>query len=302
MHWPLAAFSVSMGVLTLATLAGVGADDRILNGAPIWLKPLHFAFSLAVYGATLAWLIPKIRRFPKTAWWAGTMIAISSLAEALIISIQAWRGTYSHFNMTTPVNTAFMHSMTVAVIVLWTSNFVAAVLVLRDRSLTPPLRWGVRIGLALAVIGMALGMLMNTPTPDQQQAMDAGLPTLVGAHNVGVEDGGPGMPLTNWSTEGGDLRIPHFVGIHALQVLPLAALAVGVAGRRRPRSRFADEGAAARFVIVLGLVWTGLLAIVTWQALRGQALIHPDAATLTATGLVVAAGAVASAVVLRARR
>lgn len=314
-HGPLAVFSAAMGLLTLATLIGLAADDRLLAGAPIWLKPLHFAFSLAVYGATLAWLIPRIRRFPKTAWWAGTMIALSSLAEAVIISVQAWRGTYSHFNQTTPVDTAFMNSMTVAVIVLWTSNLVAAVLVARDGSHPRPLRWAVRLGLALAVVGMALGMLMNPPTPEQQQALDAGLPTLVGAHNVGVADGGPGMPLTNWSTEGGDLRIPHFLGIHALQVLPAAALLLGAAGRRRrgvrgePGSaargsvpRLADEAVATRLVIGLGSVWAGLLAVVTWQALRGQALVHPDAATLAATGLVLGAGAVAAAASLRARR
>ncbi|MFJ1599614.1 hypothetical protein [Streptomyces sp. NPDC088261] len=297
LHGPLTAFSLSMGVLSLATLIGLAADDRILNGAPIWLKPLHFAFSLAVYSATLAWLLPRIRRFPRTAWWAGTLIAVSSLAEAVIISVQAWRGTYSHFNTLTPTNTAFMNSMTVAVIVLWTSNFVAAVVVLRDRSLARPLRLAVRLGLVLAVVGMSLGFLMNIPTPEQQQAVDAGLPTLVGAHNVGVDDGGPGMPLTNWSTVGGDLRIPHFVGIHALQVIPLAGAALALAGRRR--TTFADEGIQARLVLITGAAWAGLLALVTWQALRGQSLVHPDAVTLGALGALVLAAAAATAVVLR---
>ncbi|QIQ03301.1 hypothetical protein [Streptomyces liangshanensis] len=307
-----------MGVLSLATLVGLAADDRILNGAPIWLKPLHFAFSLAVYSATLAWLLPRIRRHPRTAWWAGTLIAVSSLAEAVIISVQAWRGTYSHFNTLTPTNTAFMNSMTVAVVVLWTSNFVAAVVVLRDRSLARPLRLAVRLGLVLAVVGMSLGFLMNIPTPEQQRAVDAGLPTLVGAHNVGVDDGGPGMPLTNWSTVGGDLRIPHFVGIHALQVIPLAGAALALAGRRRttradeagdeaggadkgagPGTALADEGVQARLVLVTGGAWTGLLALVTWQALRGQSLVHPDAVTLGALGALVLAVAAATAVVLR---
>ncbi|MGW4164013.1 hypothetical protein [Streptomyces sp. NPDC004788] len=302
LHRPLAVFSAAMGVVTLGALVGLAVDDRVLNGAPIWLKPLHFAFSLAVYGLTLAWLLPRVTRFPRTAWWAGTLIALSSLAEMLIIGIQAGRGTFSHFNHTTDVNTAFMNGMTVAVVVLWSSNFLAGVLVLRDRSMPAALRWGVRLGLWLAVIGMALGMLMNPPTPEQQQALDAGLPTLVGAHNVGVADGGPGMPLTNWSTVGGDLRIPHFVGIHALQVLPLAALALMRAGRRRRGSLFADERVATGLVVVLGAVWAGLIALVTWQALRGQSLVHPDAATLTVAGLLLAAGAVAAAAVLGAGR
>ncbi|MFE2639150.1 hypothetical protein ACFXKF_31075 [Streptomyces scopuliridis] len=312
LHGPLTAFSLSMGLLSLATLTGLAADDRILNGAPIWLKPLHFAFSLAVYSATLAWLLPRIRRFPRTAWWAGTLVAVSSLAEAVIISVQAWRGTYSHFNQLTPTDLTFTHSMTVAVIVLWSANFVAAVVVLRDRSLPRPLRTAVRLGVALAVVGMSLGFLMNTPTAGQQQALDAGLPTLVGAHNVGVDDGGPGMPLTNWSTVGGDLRIPHFVGIHALQVLPVAAVALTLAGRRRAgrggadttggerAGRLADERVQVRLVLIAGAAWTGVLALVTWQALRGQSLIHPDAATLAAAGALVAAVAVASAAVLRA--
>jgi hypothetical protein len=63
---------------------------------------------------------------------------------------------------------------------------------------------------------------MPRPTPAQLDAMRAGKPpAMMGAHAVGVADGGPGLPVTRWSTEGGDLRVPHFIGIHALQLLPL---------------------------------------------------------------------------------
>jgi hypothetical protein len=37
-----------------------------------------------------------------------------------------------------------------------------------------------------------------------------------------------GLPVFRWSTTGGDLRIPHFAALHAMQVVPFAALS----GRR----------------------------------------------------------------------
>ena len=106
---------------------------------------------------------------------------------------------------------------------------------------------------------------------------------MIGAHSVGVEDGGPGLPLVGWSTTGGDLRVGHFVGLHAMQVLPL----LGFALTRPWAVRRWSQRTRTRLVWTAGASYLGLTVFVTWQALRGQSIVAPDPLTLA----VAAAGA-----------
>jgi hypothetical protein len=119
---------------------------------------------------------------------------------------------------------------------------------------------------------------------------------IAGAHSVGVPDGGPGLPLTGWSTVGGDLRIGHFVGLHGLQALPLLALLLRRFGRRW------NGAAQARLVLVAGLGYAVLTVLLTVQALRGQPLLRPDALTLGGFAVLAAAVLAATAAVLAAGR
>ena len=98
--------------------------------------------------------------------------------------------------------------------------------------------------------------------------------TVAGAHTVGAPDGGPGLPGTGWSLEHGDIRIAHFVGLHALQVLPLLTLVL------TPRTK--DITARIRIAWALSASYVSLFALLLWQALRGQFVTSPDAVTLAA--------------------
>lgn len=80
---------------------------------------------------------------------------------------------------------------------------------------------------------------------------------------MGVADGGPGLPLINWSTRGGDLRVAHFVGLHALQVLPLAGYLFSKAGDG------GRIGNPTRWVWLAGALYGGLSLALLLQALWG---------------------------------
>ncbi|MFC4856074.1 hypothetical protein [Actinophytocola glycyrrhizae] len=83
--------------------------------------------------------------------------------------------------------------------------------------------------------------------------------------------------------------MPHFVGIHALQFLPLLAMGLAAAVRRWPRLRPAPV--RTRLVTAAALGYGGPFLVTTWQAFRGQPLTAPDSWTLGALGIVVAATA-----------
>ena len=101
------------------------------------------------------------------------------------------------------------------------------------------------------------------------------------------------MPVVGWSTDGGDLRVAHFVGLHGLQVLPLLGLAIVRFG-----SSWLPMRDRARLVGVAAAFWIALTLLLTWQALREQPLTAPDVLTLMALGLLSAMTAVASGAVL----
>ncbi|MET0133238.1 MAG: hypothetical protein ABW215_06555 [Kibdelosporangium sp.] len=295
-HRPLLlAAALMVGTLVLS-LGGLLLDDRVLIGSAIWLKPFKFSVSIATYSFTLAWLISLLRKGQRLAWWMGTIAAVMLVVEMVAIVGQTFRGVPSHFNNATAFDAMVFQVMAIAIVTMWLTNAVLAVVVLRQRFVETPMLWAIRIGLLVALAGMAVAFMMPPPTPEQLTVLQADQePAMIGGHSVGVADGGPGMPITGWSTVGGDLRIPHFLGIHALQVLPMLALLFG------RFSRLADQVTRTRLTFVAAAGYTGLFGLVTWQALRGQSLVHPDGLTLGVLTLLVAAVALGATAVMRSK-
>lgn len=297
-HPPLFWFAVSMVLVGIVSAVGYVVDDRILVGAPIWGKPLKFALSFAIYAPTLAWMISLIRRkwLHRIAWWSGTAFAVASLLEMVAIVAQVIRGTRSHFNRETELDSAIFNIMGGLVSAMFTFSLIVAIILLFTPIKDASIRWAVRLGALISVLGLSTGFLMIQETPEQ--LADGEDATTMGAHGVGVVDGGPGIPILGWSTTGGDLRISHFIGMHALQAIPLLALLLAAlfAHRLAQRTRL-------QIIFLAAFTYTGVFAIVLWQALRGQSIVAPDVWTITVTvALIIATAIGAFAISLDARR
>ena len=246
-----ALFRAALGHLALAVVFGllIAVDSREILGVSRWLKPLKFALSIALYLGTLGWILGRlpitVRGVRGITWGAiGAMVI-----EMVGIGGQSARGTTSHFNQATPFDGAVFGLMGLAiaantVLVGWT-----LVLCLRHRpSLAPPVLTGVRLGLLLFLLASVQGGLIVSNQ----------------AHSVGAPDGGPGLPLLNWSTRVGDLRVAHFLGLHALQLLPLAGWWLAACG---------SAARATRVVWFLALLYAAAFALTLLQAWHGRPLM-----------------------------
>jgi hypothetical protein len=263
----------------VVSLVGLAVDPTMITGAPAWMKPLKFGASVGLFCFTVAFFIGQLRRTRRFAAVCGALMAAALTVEIVMIDLQAARHTTSHFNFATPFDAMVFAVMGIGIIVVTLSTALLLGAACVDRFSDRALGWAIRLSLLLALLGMGVGPMMTMPTPEQLAAQRAngGRMTRIGAHTVGAPDGGPGLPVTGWSADHGDLRIAHFIGLHAMQVLVLTWW-LGLRGWKW------SEAGQLRLVVTAALSAAALFGVVLWQALRGLPLLRPD--TLVGGGYV----------------
>lgn len=244
-------------LILLAVLAIFSAVDSVqVLGINRWIKPMKFASSIAIFLFTLAFYLEPLReKFGWSTRFISSVAIAMMVGEMVLIIMQAARGTTSHFNIATKFDMLVFNAMglmimlnTLLVIYLTFLYFRAEI------DLPNAVLWGMRLGLVLFLLASFEGGYMAS-------AM---------RHSVGVADGGAGLPVINWSTEGGDLRVAHFVGMHALQAIPLFALLLIWL-----KTRFSPIQPTTLTILFAILYFSAFTAVFV-QALKGKPLLGKE--------------------------
>lgn len=207
------------------------------------IKPTKFLISTVIFSWTMAWILDYLSEQRKVKVFSWVVVIVLSF-ENIYISWQAFLGQTSHFNGSTPFHEIMfgLMGLAVGVMTLWTAYM--GLLFFRSTRVELPTAylWAIRLGILLFVLfaleGYAMGAIL--------------------AHTVGAPDGGEGLPFVNWSKNHGDLRIAHFLGMHALQIIPLVGYYVL---RKLPG------------LLLFALAYFALVTIVLMQAFRGLPLL-----------------------------
>lgn len=245
-HQLLADFGFVTTLLAIPTILLSLVDHRQVLGVGTWIKPTKFFLSTGVYALTIAWafgFLSDRQRTGRAARYIVRTTIAASVLELAIISVRAALGQQSHFNTGTFLDSAWYDVMAVGALLLVSTSAVTGVLVWRSEVLDGARRTAWAAGLVLAgTFGAVTGMVMGSRT----------------SHTVGTAVANRSIPFLGWSLSVGDLRVAHFLGLHAMFVLP--ALGALVAGRME-RRRAERVVRAAAVMLTLAIVGTLINAL-----------------------------------------
>lgn len=239
-------------LFVLICLGGLIVDERTLMGVNVWIKPLKFSISGAIYIGSVGFLVSlyPYSRLKKSILCNTT--AITLIAELFIIVMQGARGVKSHYNVNNYFDGILFGTMGILIAI----NVVIMIVFIIDTTRLKlntgkTIQWSILMGWIIILIGSWIGGQMISQM----------------SHNVGIADGGTGLPLVNWSTIAGDLRVAHFFGLHGLQIIPLFAFIISKKWKTTDLKQIL-------LVSLFGIFYAAWIGFTFYQAKQGLPLIH----------------------------
>lgn len=199
-YYGLACLAIAIVCLVMTRLS----DTQVYN-VNAWYKPFKFAFSTFTFAWAMAWYCHYLPDFNIQVFnW--TVILLLSF-EIIYIAIMAAQGQASHYNVSSPFYSLMFSMMALAatLVTLYTAFVGLLFFTGQFPSLPNHYLWAIRLGILIFVVFSFEGFLMGGRM----------------SHTVGLENDNSNLFIFGWSKLAGDLRVSHFIGMHALQVLPL---------------------------------------------------------------------------------
>jgi len=232
-------------LLAALVLGAVAKGSQLeVTGTNAWYKPIKFALSIGIFCWTMGWFCGYLQMPGQVSLYGWVTVGLLAF-ELIYITYQAAKGQQSHFNRSTPLYSLLYTGMAFAAsaVTLHTA-YIGILFCSRSFPELPDYYLlSIRLSIFLFVIFAFEGALMGG----------------MNAHTIGGPDGGNGILFLNWSRKFGDARIAHFIGMHALQVLPLLAYYL-----------LKD----IRLTLLSAMVYTAIAAIILAQALSRMPLFR----------------------------
>jgi len=223
------------------------------NGAVSFRKPIVFGLALGLNAWSFAWIMTYLPKLKKTSWTILIIYLTASILEFIPITWQAWRGLPSHFNTLDPLSAFFWMIMGNAVIGLVIT--VVAMTFWGMFWLKAPSNYkiAIKVGLLILLFGQGLGgwIISNAAITGGEN------PEALLQQEGGFED-------ASTYGEAGNMKLPHFLALHAVQFLPLLAIFTQFTLWKERRKKNVLWLASAGYV--------GLMSVVLFQVFNGLTL------------------------------
>lgn len=203
----LVIYGLIMLVALVLTFAWSLDDDRLIREVGVWVKPMKFMASTAMFALTTVWLIKLAHSNvdeTEVFYWITALLISTSLFEVVYISYQASQAAPSHYNVADPFHAFMFGVMALAAVGLTASQAWLAWEIWKEQSTGT-----LQVETLGVLVGLVLTFVLSTVSG-----------FMLGGHQPPA---GQGLPIVGWHLVK-DIRPAHFLGVHAQQLIPLWGL------------------------------------------------------------------------------
>jgi hypothetical protein len=227
--YPIATLLLMSGAIHVAILAITG---RSWMGPLSLRKPATFGLSFGLTLITLTWVSSFLRMGERTRARLLSTFAAACVLETALITVQAWRGVPSHFNVETTADAIVAQALAAGGAMLVVIVATLTLLSFRSSATPASMRVAIRTGFVLLMASMVTGGFMIAK---------------------GMRLVFQGNPQGAYET-GGSLKLTHAATMHAILVLPLLAWLLSRTSWSERRQARAVAFASATYTVVAATV------------------------------------------------